>query len=114
MSRVFIIQRHYRRDRVSGERIPFDVTPAEEFGELVYLLEDDANPHNPGPVIRRLMEALGDYSDDDFLLLIGNPCLIGWATALAAGYNDGRIRLLQYDRHNRRYIPVQSDLPLFR
>ena len=114
MSRVFVIQNVCWKNPTSGQwESKYDLTPAEQYGELVFLLEPDANPFNAAQVTAELMARLGDYGDDDHLLLIGNPALIGLAVATAAAYNDGKVRLLQCDRR-RRYIPVQADLPIFR
>lgn len=114
MSRVFVIQRQMRRDRNTGELVlKFNLEPAEKFGEIVYLLSPTAGPFNPGPIIQDLHEALHDYSDDDFLLLIGNPCLIGWSVGIAAHHNAGRVRLLQWSNRpegNERYVEVEADL----
>ena len=114
MSRVFVVQNVCWRNPTSGEWEPkYDLRPAEGFGEIVYLLDPDANPFNPAQVTATLMEKLGDFGPEDHLLLIGNPALIGMAVATAAAYNDGRVRMLQWDRR-RRYIPVVVDLPIFR
>lgn len=111
MARVFVIHHQHRFDRQQGKRVPrLDLSPAEDFGELVYLLGDDATAQDPGDVIRQLMLGLADFSDQDHLLLVGHPAFIGWATAIAASYNDGKISLLIYQRDHR-YISVDSRLP---
>lgn len=114
MSRVFVVQNVCWNNPRTGQWEPkHDLTPAELFGEIRYLLEPDANPFNPAQVNATLMERLGDFGSEDFLLLTGNPVLIGMAVATAAAYNDGKVTLLQWDRR-RRYIPVKVDLPIFR
>lgn len=115
--RVFVVQDHRRWER--GKLVPrFDITDAERFGEVVTLLAHDANPHVPGDSAKRLMSALEDFSDGDYLLAIGNPVFIGWAFAYAAAYNKGRVKTLVWERdptdrtrRRSRYISVSSDLP---
>ena len=108
MSRVFVIQDHLMSDKKGNLVSKFDFTPAEKFGEVVFLLSPSASPFNPDEVLDELHEALEDFSSDDFLLLSGNPALIGWATAIAAHYNDGNVKLLQWSGVKRDYAVIES------
>lgn len=108
---VFIVQDHRRYNRDTGEYDSVhDLTPAGEYGRLQYLLSPTAAPWNPESVMPDLWEGLRDFGDDDYLLLTGNPVLIGWATAVAADFNDGRVNLLQWHGRERRYIPVSAQV----
>ena len=53
---------------------------------------------------------LANFSDEDFLLCIGSPVLIGMACAVAARLNQGRYRLLVWDRNVRKYNSLNVDL----
>jgi hypothetical protein len=109
MSRVFVVQQTMSKDRRTGLLSPrFDMTPAEEFGDIVCLLTPNAKPFNPVPVIEELREKLIDFSDDDYLLCAGSPILIGWATAIAAYNNEGRVAMLQWSGINKSYAPVEA------
>jgi hypothetical protein len=111
MKRVFVVQKQMRWDESRGELVPkFDLSSAQQYGEVVYLLTPTASPFNPEPIVEELGQKLADFGDGDSLLLVGNPCLIGWATALAAASNEGRVRLLQWSGRHREYIPVEADL----
>jgi hypothetical protein len=111
MSRVFVVQRTLYRDRETGElRERFGIETAARYGELIDLLGSSASPFNPDPVLKEMHEKLQDFNDDDFLLCIGNPILIGWATAIAADYNDGRVWSLQWHGKGQKYIPVRADI----
>lgn len=112
MSRVYVVQNQHRWSRQEqGFEPKFDLSPAEQFGELVYLLSPTAAPFRPEPVIQELKEKLRDFTSDDHLLLVGNPCLIGFAVAIAAQYNSGSVSLLQWSGKDGRYIQVTtSDL----
>lgn len=102
MSTVFIVQEHLRRNRTSGELEPaFDLSPAEAFGQFRYLLGSSASPFNPEPLIEQLHEGLESYTNDDYLLLTGNPILIGMSCSIAADYNDGQVNLLQWSGTER-------------
>ena len=64
----------------------------------------------PVPVVRALREKLAGFSDDDYLVPIGDPAIMAAAAAIAASFNHGRVRLLKWDRERRIYWPVQLDI----
>lgn len=107
--RVFVVQNQHRWNRQAQQFEPkFDLSPAEEFGELTYLLTPTAAPFRPEPVIEELNEKLADFGPDDHLLLVGNPVLIGFAVAIAARHNGGSVSLLQWSGKDQRYINVTA------
>lgn len=107
MSRVFIVQNQMRRSSDnSGMESRYNFNPAREYGTLKFLLGPSAGPFNPNSVITELREKLADFSDDDYLVLVGNPCLIGWAVAIAADANGGNLKLLQWGRGRYQQIQV--------
>jgi len=113
MARVFIIQNQHRLNDRSGNLEPkFDFSSAEKYGTLSYLLSPTARPFQSEHVISQLKEKLIDFRDDDALLLIGNPCLIGFAVAIASWANGGRVRVLQWDGRRREYVIVEALLPM--
>lgn len=109
MSKVFVVQDAKWVDPKDGQLKPkFDFTPAAEFGELVFLLGSSASPFNLPPVLSELQERLKGITEDDYLLLVGNPVLLGLAVAIAADYNDGSITMLQWSGAKHAYIPVTA------
>lgn len=111
MSIVYVVQDHRRYDKDTGAFVPaHDLTPAKEYGELRYLLTPTAAPWRPQNVLPDLWEGLKDFGDSDYLLLNGNPIFIGWACAVAADFNEGRVKLLQWHGREQRYIPVESQV----
>lgn len=108
---VFVVQDQRRYNRDTGDyEAAFDLSPAEEYGQLSYLLTPTAAPWSPETVLPELWTALGSFGDGDHLLLVGNPILIGWATAVAADANEGRVGLLQWHGKDRRYIAVSAQV----
>lgn len=105
---VFIIQKQMRFDNITGELVPRfpSIDKAKKFGDFEYLLSPSAHPFRPQNVIGDLHDKLANYSDKDFLLLIGNPALIGMAVAVACHYNDGKIRLLQWSGKDGGYAEI--------
>ena len=108
-NRVYVIQRQQRIDRRDGSLVDrYDsISSASEFGELVYLLSPTASPFNPEQVITELKNKLVVFNGDtDYLLLIGNPCLIGWAVAIASQYSGGKVSLLQWSGRENKYLKI--------
>ncbi len=103
--RVFVVQRpaYFDRER-RGWVNKYDLTPAAEHGELVFLLK-------PGNIYRdKLAEAiyhlkkmLEDYGPDDHILAIGDPVAIAATVMVASGPNGGCVSLLKFDRMTQRY-----------
>ena len=108
---VYVVQNQQQLNDRSGSLQPkFDLSSAAKFGEFVYLLSPTARPFSPAHVIGQLREKLKDYKNEDYLLLIGNPCLIGFTVAIAAHFNRGIVRVLQWDGRKREYVCVEADM----
>jgi hypothetical protein len=111
MSRVFVVCNNKRVADGGGLVATHDIEPARTFGELVELLGPNTRPFpETQNVVEELHQKLADFRQNDYLLLIGNPCLIGMATAIAANYSGGVVNMLQWNGRNRGYIPVRADL----
>src|SRR5689334_17698838 len=107
MPRVFVAQMPHRMNERSGALEPrFDLSTAERYGRVEFLLSPTARPFNPGPIVAELREKLSDYGDEDYLLLVGNPCIMGWACAIAADFNDGKVNILQWSGRDQAYTPI--------
>lgn len=111
MNKVYVVQHQMRWDDEKKDLVPkFDLHPAGKFGELSFLLSPTAGPFNARSIIAELKEKLAKYTPDDYLLLVGNPCLIGWVVALAAKVTGGRIKLLQWSGKDGGYIEIKCTL----
>lgn len=101
MSKVYVVQEVYGRDFL----------PARKYGELIPLLQADMQVYlSAVPAIRRLTRILSKFTDEDYLLLVGDPVLIGLAVAVATASNRGKARLLKWDKQNRDYHAVSVDI----
>lgn len=108
--RVFIVQEPTQRGEGGGFKRKFDLTPAAVYGELTVLLAGNQSPLTAAPIVHELRKKLARFSDDDYLLAVGAPTFIGWATALAADANRGRVKMLVWDREARQYLTVTAHL----
>ena len=109
---VYTVQQHMRFDQTRKELVPrfSSINKAEKWGKIVYLLSPSAHPFNPDLVLGDLHEKLSDFNDEDYLLLIGNPGLIGMSTAIAAHYNNGHVKLLQWSGRHNEYTEIQAKI----
>lgn len=109
MSIVYVVQNHASYNKKTGSMEPrFDLSPAEKFGELVFLLSPINVPSKSEEAIAELRKKLCNFSDDDYLLLIGNPCFIAWCGAIAADVNDGKVAMLQYNGSKQKYYVIRA------
>lgn len=101
MSKVYLIQ----------ETGKWNLSPALEFGEVEVLLPPDFQlVFDTKNITQLLQDKLEAITTKDYLLLAGDPALIGIATAIAADYLDGEITLLKWDRQEKIYIPIKLSL----
>lgn len=105
---VFVVQNQHRYDNTSRTFVPkFDISAAAIFGDLVEVLGPTASPFHFETVSAELHEKLRHYRDGDFVLLVGNPALIGAVTAIASSYNEGEVSVLQWSGKDQRYMPIK-------
>lgn len=113
MAYVYAVHNPMRFDPESMELVPrYDLTPASQWGELRYILGPRTNLNRPAEVIAKMDLILESFRNEDFLLPIGNPALIGWAVAIAAAHNSGNVQLLVWSGRDQAYIPSKSSLPI--
>lgn len=88
-----------------------DLSDALEFGDLDILIPAKEQVSlSAMPTVRRMERKLVKFTSDDYLMLSGDPVCIGIACALAALANNGRFKVLKWDRIEERYYPIEIDL----
>ncbi len=101
MPKVYVVQ----------ETTQHNIVSALDFGSIEIILPPNAQiAFSVVPTVRRIQRKLERFTDEDFLLLIGDPSAIGIACAVAASKNSGRFKCLKWDKRERRYIPLEVDL----
>jgi len=89
----------------------YNVRSAEKFGELKVMLPDRKQMVlSSGPITFKLQQEMKDFSDDDYLLLIGDPAIIAVCGAIAADINNGKFKVLKWDRNDKIYYDLEIDL----
>ena len=92
-------------------RPKFNIMGAAEYGKLRFLLDERSQMiFSPGPLIVKLKSLLKDFKPTDYLLLTGDPAIIGVVCCLISEQTNGRYNLLKWDRQEKRYYPIEIDL----
>lgn len=108
MSRVFVPQEPTRLGEGGRLERTIDISPAGEFGRLVFAMPPGAPPTDPDASLPFLAKVFADFTEQDYLLPVGPPQLIAWSAIYAARASGGRLSLLVWRKG--RYIPVCADL----
>ena len=108
MAKVYIIQ------ELPGTRSgkpKFNIMGASKFGELKTLLPEFSQIIlSPGPIVFKLRQLLKDYTSEDYLLLTGDPAIIGVACSIVADITGGKYKFLKWDRQEQLYYPIEINL----
>jgi hypothetical protein len=108
MSTVFVIQ------DIPGTKVgtpKINIIGATEFGDLKVLLPENSQIIlSPSYVIQTLKQKLKEYKETDYLLLTGDPAIIGVACSIVSDITNGKYNLLKWDKQERKYYPVKINL----
>ena len=107
-STVYVIQ------EIAGTRDgrpKINIMGAAEFGTFKFLLPELSQIiFSPGPLIFKLRKGLQNYRPKDFLLLTGDPAIIGVACSIVSDITNGKFNLLKWDKQERKYYPIEINL----
>ena len=96
---------------VVQEKTGVDITDALRFGEFENLLpRKDQLMISSQPVVYSLKKKLKDFSDEDYILCLGDPSIIATVAVVAASMNCNRFKMLKWDRKLNKYYPVEVDV----
>ena len=95
---------------VVQENLKYDFSPARKFGELSVLCPPGDVSISAVALISRMRHKLVGFCDEDFLLLTGDPVMLGIACVCAAEENGGRFTILKWNRNQGEYFPVKVDM----
>ena len=72
-------------------RPKINIMGAAEYGTFKFLLPELSQIiFSPGPLIFKLRKGLKDYSSRDYLLLTGDPAIIGVACSIVSDITNGK------------------------
>ena len=92
-------------------RPKINILGAAQFGTFKFLLPELSQIiFSPGPLIFKLRKGLKDYRQKDFLLLTGDPAIIGVACSIVSDMTNGKYNLLKWDKQERKYYAIEINL----
>ena len=105
---VYIIQ------EIAGTREgkpKINVMGASKYGRFKFLLPELSQMiFSPGPLIYKLRHGLRHFNNKDYLLLTGDPAIIGVACSIVSDITGGKYNLLKWDKQERKYYPIEINL----
>ena len=107
-STVYVIQ------EITGTKTgnpKINIMGASNYGQFKFLLPEFSQMiFSPGPLIYKLRQGLKDYKPRDYLLLTGDPAIIGVACAIVSNITNGKFKLLKWDKQEKNYYPIEINL----
>ena len=106
--RVYVIQ-ELPGTRAGTPKI--NIMSAKEYGEIHFLLPEFSQIiFSPGPLVFKLRQGLKNFTKKDYLLLTGDPAIIGVACSIVSDITGGKYNLLKWDKQERKYYPIEINL----
>ena len=107
-STVYVIQ------EISGSKAgspKINIMGASNYGQFKFLLPEFSQMiFSPGPLIYKLRSLLKNFKQEDYLLLTGDPAIIGVACSIVSDITNGKYKFIKWDRQERRYYPIEINL----
>lgn len=108
MNKVYVIQ---ELPGTKEGRPKYNIIGAQKYGEIKMLLPEHSQIiMSPGPLVFKLRQLLKDYTSEDYLLLTGDPAIIGVACSIVSDLTNGKYNLLKWDRQEKMYYPIEINL----
>ena len=108
MSIVYVIQ-EIPGTKTGAPKI--NIMGAAEYGTFKFLLPEFSQIiFSPGPLVYKLRQGLKDFKKEDYLLLTGDPAIIGVACSIVSDITNGKYNLLKWDKQERKYYPIEINL----
>ena len=105
---VYVIQ------EIAGTRAgnpKINIMGAANYGQFKFLLPEFSQMiFSPGPLIYKLSQGLKNFKVEDYLLLTGDPAIIGVACSIVSDITGGKYNLLKWDKQEKKYYPIEINL----
>mgnify|MGYP001287112760 FL=1 len=88
-----------------------NIMGAASYGQFKFLLPEFSQMiFSPGPLIYKLRQGLKNYNKKDYLLLTGDPAIIGVACSIVSDITHGKYNVLKWDKQERKYYSIAINL----
>ena len=105
---VYVIQ-HIAGSQAGSPKI--NIIGAQKYGDFKFLLPEFSQIiFSPGPLVYKLRQGLKDFTSNDYLLLTGNPAIIGVTCSIVSDITNGKYNLLKWDKQEKKYYPIEINL----
>ena len=105
---VYVIQ------EIAGTRSgnpKINIMGASNYGKFKFLLPEFSQIiFSPGPLVMKLRQGLRNFKEGDYLLLTGDPAIIGVACSIVSDITNGKYSVLKWDKQERKYYPIEINL----
>ena len=105
---VYVIQ------EISGTKAgnpKINIMGASSYGKFNFLLPEFSQMiFSPGPLIYKLRKGLKNFTTNDYLLLTGDPAIIGVACSIVSDITNGKFNILKWDKQEKKYYPIEINL----
>ena len=110
-SRVFVIQEIAGTKAGTPKINIMGASVYSSSGKFEFLLPEFSQMvFSPGPLVYKLRQGLKDFTKKDYLLLTGDPAIIGVACSIVSDITNGKYNLLKWDKQERKYYPISINL----
>ena len=110
-SRVFVIQEIAGTKAGNPKINIMGASTYSSTGKFNFLLPEFSQIiFSPGPLVYKLRQGLKDFTKNDYLLLTGDPAIIGVACSIVSDITNGKYNLLKWDKQERKYYPIEINL----
>ena len=110
-SRVFVIQEIAGTQAGNPKINIMGASTYSSSGKFNFLLPEFSQIiFSPGPLIYKLRKGLKDFRKEDYLLLTGDPAIIGVACSIVSDITNGKYNVLKWDKQERKYYPIEINL----
>ena len=114
VQRLEAMQQQLEIQEIAGTKAgnpKINIMGASSYGQFKFLLPEFSQIiFSPGPLVYKLRQGLKDFRTEDYLLLTGDPAIIGVACSIVSDITNGRYKLLKWDKQERKYYPIEINL----
>lgn len=93
----------------------YDFSPAEAYGEIVFITNDDVNNINGSihniSLMQQIRRCLHQFNqDEDFVIISGSPYVAALAFMVLGLKGRTNIKFLRWSNRDKTYTPISVDL----
>lgn len=99
-AKVFVPHQPMMKSPSTGALVPkLDLSTAEEYGELIYLLDwPEIRDMDMNTMYSKLGNGLLGITNNDMVLMVGNPVAMALTAMIACDINSGVVNLLYWNK----------------